>query len=56
MRGHLRNAGRDARFLDLIAVFALLLSAATAFGYWEAASDAPATTTTFIVPSQTTHW
>jgi hypothetical protein len=55
MRWKIHHPERDARYVDLLAVFALLVLIVVAFKFFEGKPDAP-TTTAFIVPSQSVHW
>ena len=55
MRWKISHRGHDARHVDLVAVFALLIIIVAACRYLGASSEPP-TTTAFIVPSQSVRW
>jgi hypothetical protein len=55
MRWKLSHRDHDPRYIDLIAIFALLIVIVAACRFFAHRSDAP-NTTSFIVPSQNTHW
>jgi hypothetical protein len=50
------RGGHDPRQLDLIAACALLVLIFGAFELLRGRTDLPATTTAFIVPSQSVRW
>jgi hypothetical protein len=50
------RGGHDPRQLDLIATFALLILIVAAFEMFNVHERTPATTTAFIVPSQSVRW
>ncbi len=55
MRWKISHHGHDPRQIDLFAVFALLVIIVAAYLYFSHSPDA-ASTTAFIVPSQSVHW
>jgi len=55
MRWKTGRGRHDARHLDLIATFALLIAIVGAWHFFSAPTPAPAATA-FIVPSQSVHW
>jgi hypothetical protein len=50
------RGGHDPRQLDLVAACALLILIVAAFEMFNVHSSAPATSTAFIVPSQSVRW
>jgi hypothetical protein len=55
MRWKISHHGHDPRQIDLVAVLALLIIIVAAYGYF-VHSPEPASTTAFIVPSQSVRW
>jgi hypothetical protein len=55
MRWKISHRGHDPRYIDLIAIFALLVVIVAACRFFTAHSDA-LSTTSFIVPSQSVRW
>jgi hypothetical protein len=55
MRWKISHRGHDPRYVDLIAIFALLIVIVAACRFFTSHSDAPGTMS-FIVPSQSVHW
>jgi hypothetical protein len=55
MRWKLSHHGHDPRFVDLIAIFALLIVIVAVCRFLTHHPDEPSTTS-FIVPSQHVHW
>jgi hypothetical protein len=55
MRWKISPHGHDPRQIDLLAVAALLILVVSALVYFDQ-SPAPASTTAFVVPSQSVRW
>jgi hypothetical protein len=55
MRWKISDRGHDPRYIDLLAIFALLIVIVAACRFFTHHSDAPSTTS-LIVPSQNVHW
>jgi hypothetical protein len=56
MRWKISHRGHDPRYTDLLAVLALAIVIVAAWRFFEADSQAPSSSATFIVPSQNVHW
>jgi hypothetical protein len=55
MRWKISHRGHDPRFVDLAAIFALVIVIVATCRFLTERSDTPSKTS-FIVPSQTVHW